>query len=524
MIQAEPRTVEDRLAGGLTLVLGLIALIQLGSWLPHYLTWPYWADHDVFGNVARAWDRGEAPYLDVRLNNFPGTVYVLYVLGKLAGWGRPWTFYAFDAVLLVGLVTFLPVWSRRTSGWFLPGFIGSLAFLHYYLSLDYCMTAQRDWQSPACSVLGLLAIQAWPNRLGRFASAWLAAFALSIRPQSILLLPALGYAVLASVESGERRAKWLRGSAWLAVFGVFSALWFLPLVVAGVFDDFARSLQHVAYGSRYNRVSLVSFATLWFFDSGLSRWSLVSIALVWFIRWSDRGDRKIALAWLIALAGASFYKPLSPMPHPYLDIPLTLVGSVVLAVVAGLILSARQFTPKFRWFGIFCLLIIGENWSWPTACRVDRSFRAFATLGSGVEPEERPIGYRRGTVRSSAFYRWSDYRAMLLYLRERTGPETRVANALKAVPAIVSEVDRPSAFPAESTAWLSMVNPDDEDAFARSLERWNNSVVIWSPGEVGPVSGIHFDHLEAAIRRLYRFEARFGAIEVWRRIAEPERP
>lgn len=42
------------LAGPLSLVLGLVALISFGAWLPHYLTWPYWADHDVFANAARA--------------------------------------------------------------------------------------------------------------------------------------------------------------------------------------------------------------------------------------------------------------------------------------------------------------------------------------------------------------------------------------------------------------------------------------------------------------------------------------
>jgi hypothetical protein len=92
-----------------------------------------------------------------------------------------------------------------------------------------------------------------------------------------------------------------------------------------------------------------------------------------------------------------------------------------------------------------------------------------------------------------------------------------VANVLKGVPAIASEIDRPSAFPAESITWLLMVNRDDEASFVESLEKSPDSVVVWAPGEVGPVPGFRVDRLEATIRRLYEFETRFGVIEVWRR-------
>ena len=105
----------------LSVLLGLIVLVQVGSWLPHYLTWPYWADHDVFANAARAWDRGEKPYRDVRQNNFPGTIYLFYLLGKTAGWGRPSAFYALDSALLLALVGLLIAWSRKVFGRALPG-------------------------------------------------------------------------------------------------------------------------------------------------------------------------------------------------------------------------------------------------------------------------------------------------------------------------------------------------------------------------------------------------------------------
>src|SRR5438874_2710750 len=72
----------------LAVALGLLALAQLGTWIPHYLTWPWFADHDVFATAARAWDAGLKPYRDLQGNNFPGTTYLFWALGKAFGWGR----------------------------------------------------------------------------------------------------------------------------------------------------------------------------------------------------------------------------------------------------------------------------------------------------------------------------------------------------------------------------------------------------------------------------------------------------
>ena len=43
-------------------------------------------------------------------------------------------------------------------------------------------------------------------------------------------------------------------------------------------------------------------------------------------------------------------------------------------------------------------------------------------------------------------YSWDDYCDVLRYLREKTGPETRVANALKGFPALTGPSARLSAF------------------------------------------------------------------------------
>jgi hypothetical protein len=114
-------------------------------------------------------------------------------------------------------------------------------------------------------------------------------------------------------------------------------------------------------------------------------------------------------------------------------------------------------------------------------------------------------------------YPWEDYRAMLDYLVEHTSPVTRVANVLKCDPAVTGMVDRPSAFPTESIAWLRMVRPGDEPRYAEALLAHHDVVVVWIPDEKGPDKLQTLEHLTPVIRRHFRPEARFGSIEVWRR-------
>ena len=499
----------------LSLMLGLVALGQLATWLPHYLTWPYWADHDVFAHAARAWDRGELPYRDVRLNNFPGTIYLFYLLGKTLGWGRPWTFYALDATLLLGFLGILLAWSRKLFGRVLPGLVGSLALLGYYLSLDYSHAAQRDWQGPALAMMGLLVAQAWRGRGAWVAPAILAAFAFAIRPQVVLFLPALILAIATQGDGISKGQAFRRGAAWLATFAGFVALAFLPLVVEGIVGDFLRSLRAVAFGSTYNKVTLVSFATNWWAQASIFRWLAVPLGILLL----GHGTALARVAWsgLLAFAGASIYKPLSPMAHSYLDIPLVVGWSVNLAILAGLVVSSTDFPARIKLLGLVTLLGLSITTLVPKSCRVGPSLGSPGTLRSHLEPSEAPVGYRHGPVQTAAFYPWDEYRAALDYLRSHTKPSTKVANALKGDPAIVSEVDRPSAFPAESITWLKMVNRRDEPAFVESLERAKDSVALWSPNSFGPDPRFQIPQIEAIIRRLYQLEAKFGSIEVWRR-------
>jgi len=510
------------LGAPLGLTLGLIAVIQIGTWAPHYLTWPYWADHDVFATAARAWDRGVLPYREFRCNNFPGAIYLSHALGKVGGWGNPVALYAFDAGLLVTVVGLLVAWSRRRFGRSVPGWVGSLAFLSYYLGLDYSHAAQRDWHASGFAVLALLMAQAWPGRFTGFGSATLTALALAFRPQAVVFLPALVLATWdrgAGQEGGESGRSVGRVAAWAAVVAVLVALAFLPLVVAGVFSDFLRSLRLVAYGSEYNRADLGSVARGWLLQAAALRWWVVPAGILLLGRRADPGARRTARPWLVAMAGASLYKPISPLAHTYLDLPLELAWSVNLATLAGLVASSPGTTAAVRLAAVLGLLGMGGTTLRPFFCVVGPNVRAVAAFRAGTRPEGTPPGYRRGTVPTSAYYPWADYRAALDHLRDHTGATTRVGNALKGDPAITSPADRPSAFPAESIAWLRMVHRQDEGAFVESLEKAGDSVVLWDPDGVSPTAGFRLDRLEAAIRRLYEREARFGAIEIWRRKA-----
>ena len=194
------------LRGPLTaLVVGLCAF-QLAAWIPHLLTWPFFVDHDVFSTLAFGWDSGLRPYHDLRENNFPGTIYLFWAVGKVFGWGRTAPVFAADSAFVVAFGEAMLLWSRRRFGRFLPGAIGYASFLSYYLSLDYRNVIQKDWHGPFFMMLGLMITDGWPTRGGRIASAFCAAAAFVIRPQVVLLAPALAF----RIARGDDRVK----SSW----------------------------------------------------------------------------------------------------------------------------------------------------------------------------------------------------------------------------------------------------------------------------------------------------------------------
>ncbi len=185
---------------------------------------------------------GSSPTATCIRNQFPGAIYLFYILGRVAGWGGSASIYAFDAGAVIVLGLALTVWSKRLAGTILPGLIGYLCFLSYYLTLDYSLAAQRDWHAPFFAVLSLLILQTWPGRIAAPAtSAVSMAIALLIRPHAVLFLPAvaLQFAGEMRVGSGVRRP-----AVWTSSFLVATLLGFAPLVVSGILPDFLAGVAH----------------------------------------------------------------------------------------------------------------------------------------------------------------------------------------------------------------------------------------------------------------------------------------
>ena len=149
------------------------------------------------------------------------------------------------------------IWFRRALAFVIPLmfavlFWGAVNDIDY-LDLDYSQAGQRDWHAPVFGALGLMLAQGWPGRAGWWGSALALATALAIRPQVALFAPALALAV---AEGARRPIAAVAG--WGAAVGVLTALWFVPLVAAGVLGDFFRGLRLVSVGT-YNQTGPARF-------------------------------------------------------------------------------------------------------------------------------------------------------------------------------------------------------------------------------------------------------------------------
>ena len=510
------------LAAPLTILVVAVGLGQWACWAPQYLTWPWSADHDVFGTMARSWDAGFLPYRDVSGNNFPGTIYAHWIVGKLAGWGRTSPFYALDAALVLGFGGALVVWSRRKFGAALPGAIGFVSFLGFYLALDYTQAAQRDFHGPLLAVMGLLAAQAWPDRVGRLLAALAFAACFVTRPQPILLLPALLSALDEPRREGEGITKTLgRAAIWGLATAAILALAFAPLALAGVLGDFWRGVRLTRYGGGYNTVGVGSFAKQFVDQVAPLKILAVPAAIALLAGGTPTPTRRAARTWILAFLGILLYRPLSPQPHVYLTIPLMLVWSVEVAVLAQVILSRPGWPATARLAALLVLLGL-EGSLRPRFSNPKVSLDALPLLARGEMPATPPAGYLSNPgVDMSAMYRWDDYRATLTYLRTKLPPSTRLINALVGSAPLTGPTGRLSALPTEAIAWVRIVRPEAEPDFARAIEAADDAAVVWSPAEESTYPDEPVARLAPIIRRNYRPEARFGAIEVWRRATGP---
>jgi hypothetical protein len=518
------------------------ALLLL-TWVPHYLTWPWWSDTDQFAVSALAWHEGVRPYRDLIDFDFPGPIYVLYGLGAVVGWGRGGTlpFNAVDALLVVLLGPALGFWSRRRFEHVLPGLVGYLAFLVVYLSLDYSQVGQRDWHGPLLVVLGWLVLESFPSRAGRVASALATASALAYRPQVLVLLPALLSALAGDrpgggAAQGPRPRRYSRSLAeWSIALAAAGLLVLTPLLFSGIFGDFVYNLRYARVGGQYNRTTWSSFQTNLADELAdpLTVRILTANALLAVL--GGGRLRAAARTSLLALAGVLVYKPMSPFQHEYLWLPLLLIRSVALVPPVAWVVSTPVLASPLRIAAVAGVLVmVGAGV--PRYCLIGPSLRAIESLARGVAPAEAPPGCAHefdlapsepGPPRKpSPGYRWSNYCRMLDYIRRTTSPRTRVANLLRERPwpPVNGPTGRLSPFPAAGGyLHLWFLNRHQEGRFARTLSACRDAVVVWVPNDPYVARRLRFPRLERVVHEWYRPEARFGSIEVWCRI-DSDRP
>jgi hypothetical protein len=527
-ITAPPKVSELLLGAPLSAVLATFCLVMLAGWLPHYLTWPWWIDIDALAAVAQEWNVGILPYRDVAVFNFPGQIELLWLLGTSFGWGRTLPVYAADAALLLMLGMVMSAWSLRSFGRSSPGLVGYIAVLHYYLSLDYALVAQRDWQAPLLVVLGMMLVQAWPSLTASIGSGLLFGLALVIRPHALLFAPAVALVVAMSksacpasgAPAGRRQARSRVLLAWTAAACIGVAVGFAPLVVQGLLGDFVRGLRQASQG-RYGQYPA---SPVWTLIVQLSNWRIAlgsALALAVALA-APSGVRRLELPWVLMLLLVLVYRPLHPFAHAYLAHPLWLIWSINLAVIAGMVLTAGNRRPWLALGSIGLLLLLASP-GVPRFCDMAASLRALGEIGQGIDPVQIPLGAAThfAPLDSNSPYTWQQYREVLAYLRLRTGPHTQVANLLRNVPfpGLNGTVGRISPLRTDSgIIWLYQLDIGREADFAHSLEAAEDTVVVWIPGERSFDPRLQIPIIERTVTQFYRPEARLSGIQIWRRL------
>lgn len=517
-----------------TLAIGVFSLIllMLATWIPHYLTWPWWPDLDAYSAIAQGWDEGILPYRDVTIFNFPGQIYLFWLLGKAFGWGRTAPVYVFDVGLLLGLGGAMAVWSRRRFVAYLPGLIGFVAILDYYLGQNYSNVAQRDWHGTLFTVLAILSLQTIKGHAAIVISALPFAVGLTIRPHEVLFLPAVALAINGAVRSSARVGKrpfraWI---VWGLLLGLFLALAFLPLIEAGLIPDLIRGVRIARYGGNYGQKGLRQIVAVLIREIQNQKYVLVALANFALAYRIGPEARRLVHPWIVALGIAILYRAIHPIDHGYLEQPLFLMFFLNLALLAWLASETFRDVHVARALGLLAILSIALG-HWPSYCSPSCSLNALRYLGRRELPEEVPLGADQylhpsspGDVARTSGYSWPDYRAAVTYLRENTGKQTRVVNALKRLPfpPLNGPAGRITPWPCEAgMPYLWLLRGDTELRYAKALERLTDSVVVWVPGEVmyDPKSHekVETPLLDHIILEHYAAEAKFGLIEIWRR-------
>ena len=299
-------------------------------------------------------------------------------------------------------------------------------------------------------------------------------------------------------------------------------------------DDFLHGIRLTFYGSHYNTAHSAGILKQMLLQSLHMEFDLVPLAVLVLASLGNPRTARTARVWLLAFLGAWFYKPISPVPFPYLELPLRIVGATQHRRARGAakdFLRARRsraLRGRSRYFwavGLGASARPRDVQRQPMPAGGSRLLRRGGTV---TPPRRRWGSIHRPPVRSQGALAppGSDYRGDASPIsRTHTSPATRVANLLHVVPALNGPVARLTSLPAESLAWLA-VHPEDERLFAPALQQAPaGSLVVWTPekGQFVDIYG-HYaevERLAPVVRRHYVPIAQFGDIEVWQRTGGP---
>ena len=436
----------------LTPLVGLWCGFLVMTWLPIYLTWPWYTDSEHFALLARLWESGKLPYRDMFSTQFPGEIYLYWLLGKLFGWGNTVAYYAVDAGMAIAFGALLLLWGWRRVESALPGWIGFSTFLLYYVSQNNLIAGQREWHAAFLMLCSLLLPGIGSASACRVFSAVAFGLAVVVRPQVILLSPAVLLALDASTRAPEEpwRTTFSALFWWVVVVVAVVGLGFLPLLASGIVGDFL-ACSRALVQPPYSRIGPIEF---------LIRLSpqkhplvLVAVGALIGLLW-DRpcaSNRRMGYTVLAALVGVLFYPVISPIRFPYHVIPQVAVAALGVTYLVIQILPGRQQPTRLIVAALFLSFLFFGASARPLSFKALRpgtetyglstAWRLLRTSGMPTLP---PVGYY-------SIYPWADHRALMEYLRRNTATGTPVANLLiYHTSAVTSEIPRPSPLPVDS--------------------------------------------------------------------------
>jgi hypothetical protein len=491
-----------------------LTLLLVLPWAPLYVQWPRWSDHEHFASLAYGWSNGLLPYRDFININFPGEVYLFWLLGQCCGWSAEWSIYAFDLMSLAAAAVFLLIWSRRVTGRFVAGLGFMALYLSYYTTLSYLAAAQRDSHTALLVVACVLLPLGWHGRWSVVATGVCFALACIIRPHVITLAPAVALA-LGLADSATARwlgAKWLAGRWLLAAAAaiVTTALLWLPIILAGLWPDFLESMRLNLTGSfaELGGAGRPAFSTL--LREAFWTKSYIGVSIVVAACGSCAPWMRWRPVWRVVLAtqlGGLLYILMHPARHNYLEQPLMAAW----ALGMGLFLAEIVAAPIERRWSITIAVILALVFQYPHA-QYNGSVRlAFKSL---LGRSERLDVWKRKGPGPTANVAWDDYASARHWISQNTSSDTRIANMAWGI-YLASNLERLPALPIE-IPWI-WYHRDSEPRIRQALEADRDMVLIWTPDTFRQQIG-DFPELMRVIERDYEPAASFGSIEIRRRM------